>query len=108
MAALDPTKSRLMEWVAAFVIIGFTAMEAFITVAPYLGLTPAASDAAVLAQHQTTIQNITLAIIAFLFGASVGTQKKDEAINTLVNTTAAAQAAASPDARVDTTARPNP
>lgn len=87
MAALDPAKSRTMEYVAAMVIIGFTAMMAFITVAPYMGLTPTPnSDAAIIAQHQTTIQNVTLAIISFLFGASVGTQAAQSASATAANT----------------------
>lgn len=106
MAALDPAKSRLMEGVAAFVIVGFTAMNAFITVAPYLGLTTSTADAAILAQHQTTISNITLAIISFLFGASVGTQKKDEAIKTLADT--AAQAANPGTAKDDAPKAPAP
>lgn len=97
MAALDPLKSRVMEFVAAFVIVGFTAMMAFITVAPYFHLVVGAGvDTAIISQHQTTIQNISLAIIGYLFGASVGTQKKDASINTLVNTNASAQAALSP------------
>lgn len=102
MAALDPTKSRVMEFVAAFVIVGFTAMMAFITVAPYFGLAVATgSDAAIIAQHQTTIQNVTLAIVSFLFGASIGTQKKDDALATQATTIATAQAARNPPAVPD-------
>jgi hypothetical protein len=88
VAALDPNKSRVMEAVAAFVIISFTVMEGFITAAPYLGLSPQAADVATLAQQQTLVQTIMVAIISFLFGASVGTQKKDEAMAAQANTNA--------------------
>ncbi len=103
MAALDPTKSRVMEFVAAFVIIAFTGIEAFITVAPYVGLSPSGGDVATLAQQQTLIQTIIVAIISYLFGASVGTQKKDDSINTLANTNASAQAALVPTPPPDLT-----
>lgn len=79
MAALDPSKSATMERVAAFVIVSFTTMQGFITIAPYMGWVAMGSDAAILAQHQATIQNITISIISFLFGASVGTQKVQDA-----------------------------
>jgi hypothetical protein len=96
MAALDPMKSRVMEFVAAFVIVAFTAMEAFMTAAPYFGLSPGSADVATLAQQQTLVQTIMVAIISFLFGASVGTQKKDDALATQASTIATAQAALTP------------
>lgn len=97
MAALDPSKSTTMQTVAAFVIVAFTSVECFITIAPYFGFVANAGDAVVI-QQQTLVQTIIVAIIGFLFGASVGTQKKDDTIQTLSNTAATAQAALTPAA----------
>lgn len=108
MAALDPTKSRVMEFVAAFVIVAFTAMEAFMTIAPYLGYSAAGGDIASLAQQQTLVQTIMVAIISFLFGASVSNQKKDDSINTLATTNAAVSSAATTSGEPAIAAAPQP
>ena len=93
----SPANQRWMENVAAFLAVSIASTQIFITIAPYVGFVVSqGNDLTLMAQQQTIIQNVFVAIVAFFFGASVGTRKKDEAINTLSSTAAKAQDALAP------------
>lgn len=94
---IDPTKSKWLDVVGGFVAVAVTTMMGFITMAPYLGYAPIPSvDAAIVSQHQTTIQNVFIAIVSFFFGTSVGTRQKDSTIDSQAKTISAAQNALAP------------
>jgi hypothetical protein len=78
---------KWMEWCAVYVIGLVTAAEIFITIGPYFGFKPI-GDQSVLSQQGTIIQNVFISIVSFLIGASAGTRKKDDTIQTLSTTAA--------------------
>ena len=87
---------RWMDSIAAFVVIWVTITEVFTTVAPYFGMAPTVADPTLAAQQQAIMQNVFIAIVAFLTGSSVATRKKDETIAMQAQTAAAAQSALPP------------
>ncbi len=96
MDAAAPATPKWMDNVAAFVVVAVTSAEVFTTVAPYFGMTPVTSDSTLTAQQAAIMQNVFIAIVAFLTGSSVATRKKDDTIATMATTTAQAQAALAP------------
>lgn len=77
---------RWMDTVAAFVVICITATEVFTTIAPYFGMAPAEADPTLTAQQQAIMQNVFIACVSFLTGASVSTRKQTDTISTMANT----------------------
>lgn len=99
MSILDPNKpSIILERVAAVGIVWVFAMMSFVLVLPYaanyIGLELSDADRATVNTIVTAINNAFVWVLGFLYGQSVGSRAKDQAINTLANTTATAQAAA--------------
>jgi hypothetical protein len=83
MAAPESTffgAPKWMENVAAFVFVSITAMEIFLTVAPYFGMTPSSTDQTLTAQQQSIMNNVFISIVAFLVGASAASRAKDATI----------------------------
>jgi len=85
---------KWMDNVAAFVVIAVTSAEVFTTVAPYFGMAPNTSDSTLTAQQASIMQNVFIAIVAFLTGSSVATRKKDDTIALQAQTAALAAAPA--------------
>ena len=93
MAEIDQITqpAKWMDTVGAFVCILIASTEVFITIAPYFGLSPSGVDSAISSQQNTIMQNVFISIVSFLIGASVGTRKKDETIQTAVQAAAKSQ-----------------
>lgn len=79
---LTPDQQRLLEWMAAFLVVAFVSLFAFVTIAPYFMTVPPERHQLII-QQITTIQNIMLAVVSFFFGQSSGNLKKDQTISTL-------------------------
>lgn len=94
--------TRWMERCAVGVIASVTAAFIFTVIAPYFGLTPK-GEVSSISQQQTIVQNVFISIVSFLIGASVGTRKKDDTIQTLSTTAATAQNALTPPNMTTTT-----
>jgi hypothetical protein len=92
---LDPTTSPLIERTGAFVAITVMFLMAWCLALPYMtayfNLQITDTDHAALSQIETTISNVFVAVASFFFGASVGTRKKDDTIQTLAATADKAQ-----------------
>lgn len=73
----------LLEAMAAFLVIAFVLLFAWVTIAPYFLVIPIESQQLIV-QQITTIQNVMLAVVAFFFGQSSGNLKKDATISNLV------------------------
>lgn len=78
--------TTVMEWLAVFVGVSLMAMLAFTTLAPYVcawSVTKCTIPSDLIRQidqTQNTIQNLSLILFGFLFGASVGSRAKDKTI----------------------------
>lgn len=94
--------ASVMEWLAVFVGVTLMGMLAFTTGAPYVCAWSApkcvipADLVRQIDQTQNTIQNLSLILFGFLFGASVGTRMKDNAIAVQAQTIKSAQDALPP------------
>jgi hypothetical protein len=84
---IDSKPSDWMVAVAAFIAIAVTTAVIFIAIAPYFGYNPERGNGTLLAQQQTILQNVFISIVAFFFGYSAGTSRKDETISTLATAT---------------------
>jgi hypothetical protein len=82
---LTPDNSKLLERIGAFVAIMVMLDMTWLVIAPSFGF-PVTED-----QIKTTVANVFIAVTSFFFGASVGTRKKDDTIQTLTTTAAKAQ-----------------
>jgi hypothetical protein len=92
---LDPTTSPLIERTGAFVAVTVVCLMGWCLVLPYItayfNIQVSDADHAAQNQIQTTISNVFVAVVSFFFGASAGTRKKDETIQTLATTADKAQ-----------------
>jgi predicted anti-sigma-YlaC factor YlaD len=98
--AIDPTKSPLLEKMAAVGIVWVFAMMSFSLVLPYTAsyfhLTINEADRALVNSIVSAINNAFVWVLGFLYGQSVGSRQKDATISTAVTTAAKAQDALTP------------
>ncbi len=96
--AVEPSHTQhLLERMGAWVAGTVMAVYAFTVSAPYFGfLTTNNEMLEVIKSNKSTVDLITTAVVMFYFGASMRGRKDQDAIGTLVETNAAAQAALAP------------
>lgn len=80
-------RPKWLDNVGAFVIISLTILFCVVTIGPYFGLHPLTDDA----NQKAVVNNLFIAVVAFFVGGSVASRKKDDALNTAVNTAAQVQ-----------------
>lgn len=85
MTVLDITRSPLLERVGALVAVWILGLETLCVLLPYMAvyfqLEMDEPTRAMIAQTQTTIQTVFIAVAAFFFGASVGTRQAADTAN---------------------------
>lgn len=85
-------RPKWLDSVGAFVIIALTILFCVITIGPYFGLQPITDDA----NQKAVVNNLEIAVVAFFIGGSVANRKKDDTLNTVVNTAAQVQSTLTP------------
>jgi hypothetical protein len=90
----DRININFVGGVVALIVMG---VYAFTVIYPYF-LPPGMDDdiVEIIRSNKETVNLVTMAVVMFFFGASVGRQLSDDSISTLAKTNAAAQAALAP------------
>lgn len=95
---MDPIrKASALDRTGAVIALAVIAVYAFTVIAPYfLPATTNPDLIQLLDRNKGTVDTVTVAVVMFFFGASVGRSRDAESIHALAQTAQSAQAALSP------------